>query len=471
MPALQAPVNGIFETHAHLTSDAFDADREAALERARDAGVAAITNIGSGYGFDGNQGALDFVSRYRPLFPNLYATVGIHPHEAGEVGEERYDALIDMAQQDCVVAFGECGLDYFHLHAPKDVQHARFRDCIRMALQVDLPLVIHDRDAHEDVLDILEAEGAHKVGGIFHCFAGDTDHAKRAIAMNFVISIPGIVTFPKATVLQQVVRDIPLEKMVIETDCPYLTPIPYRGKRNEPAYLPHIASKIAELKAPLTAEDVVRITSLNAQRVFKLGEHTEPQIAYRIRNSLYLNLTNRCTIHCKFCGKFKDYTVKGHYLKLPEEPSADALKAAVGDPKSYEEVVFCGYGEPTLRLDVIKEVGRWVKAHGGRVRLNTDGLGCLVHGRDILPDLDGAVDMISVSLNAPDSDSYDKWCPSAHKGKAYPAVKDFIRRAVARFDVTATAVGLPGQDVEECRRIAENELGAKFRFRPYDELG
>ncbi|MBP1687158.1 MAG: hydrolase TatD [Deltaproteobacteria bacterium] len=203
------------------------------------------------------------------------------------------------------------------------------------------------------------------------------------------------------------------------------------------------------------------------------AESSGAEIAYRIGNALYLNITNACTLACGFCPKTQgDYTVKGHQLHLSHQPSFEEVVEAIGDPTMYEEVVFCGYGEPTLRLALLKRVAAWLKERGVRVRLNTDGLANLVHRRNVVLELRGLVDTVSVSLNAQNEALYNEHCQPSRAG-AYAACKAFIRAAVAQLpEVVVTALdGLPGVDIEECRRIAEQELGARFRRRVYGLVG
>ncbi len=195
-------------------------------------------------------------------------------------------------------------------------------------------------------------------------------------------------------------------------------------------------------------------------------------MAYALHGNVYLNVTARCTLRCAFCPKFNGtWEVRGYDLTLYREPSASEMIDAVGDPLAYDEVVFCGLGEPTLRLDAILEVGRALKARGATVRLNTDGLANLVHGRDVTPELAEAVDRVSISLNAQDAETYERHTRPPVEG-AYPALLDFARRAhAAGLDVTLTALdGLPGVEIDACRAIAE-EMGVSFRRRVYNEVG
>jgi TatD DNase family protein len=211
---------------------------------------------------------------------------------------------------------------------------------------------------------------------------------------------------------------------------------------------------------------------MNALRRFRIPAEEEVRITYRIRDSLYLNITNRCTNACTFCAKRRDYHVKGHLLKLPAEPTAAEALAEVGDPTRYDEVVFCGFGEPLLRLDEVKEIAAELKRRGARIRVNTDGLGNLVHGRNVLPELAGRVDALSVSLNAPDAETYARICPNRYGAASFPALLDFLREAPKHVpSVVATAVALPGLDHEAVRRLAESIPGVSFRLRSHDNVG
>jgi TatD DNase family protein len=306
--------------------------------------------------------------------------------------------------------------------------------------------------------------------GVFHCFSGDMDMAEKAMGMGFYISIAGPVTFRNAKKLKEVAGAIPDDYLLIETDAPYLTPEPLRGKRNEPSYIIHTAKAVAELRG-VTLEDISRITTLNAKRLFRIGQvQAEGEIAYRIRDSLYLNITNRCTNKCSFCIRFYSDYVKGHNLRLTVEPTEEELKKAIGDPEQYQEIVFCGYGEPMLRLDLIKSLAAWIKQHKGRVRINTNGHGNLIHGRNILPELQGLIDIISISLDAHDEETYNRICKPAFRN-AFQGIIEFIKEAKKFIpDVQITVVELNGVDIEKCRKIA-GELGVELRLRKLDVVG
>jgi TatD DNase family protein len=308
--------------------------------------------------------------------------------------------------------------------------------------------------------------------GVIHCFTGDYETAKKYIDEGFYVSFSGIVTFKNAENIREAAKKIPIERMLIETDSPYLTPVPFRGKRNEPAYVKYVAEKIAELRG-VSLERIEEETTTNAKNLF-IFEPSEAStsIAYRLRDSLYLNITNRCTIACVFCGKWKSFMLRDFNLRLKKEPTAEEILNAAGDPSIYNEIVFVGWGESLLRMNVVKEVSRRLKEKGARrIRVDTDGLANLVHKRNVLPEIKGLVDAISISLNAQDAPTYAKVCPSKYGEKAYFAVVDFIKEAKNYIpDVTASVVTIPGVDVERCREIVEG-LGVKYRPRIYGRVG
>jgi TatD DNase family protein len=460
------PDTYLIDTHAHLDGHEFSNDFTEMLKRAKEAGIGRIITVGTD--LESSHAAYKIADQYE----HIYCAVGIHPHDAARVTEKCYDIIKKLASSSAkVVAIGEIGLDFYRDRSPREVQEEVFRRFIRVAREVALPLVVHDRDAHDRVMGILKEEGAAQVGGVLHCFSGDPEMARECVDMGFYISIPGTVTYSNNENLRQVIASTKIEHLLLETDCPYLSPVPHRGKRNEPAYVRITAEKVAEIKG-LTLEDIARITSLNACRLFGLGAKKQnSKIAYRIRNSLYLNITNRCSNNCSFCAKFEDFTVKGHLLKLDHEPDAAEVLAAVGDPSQYDEVVFCGYGEPLLRLDLIKDVAKELKLKGSRIRINTDGQANLVHGRNILPELEGVVDSISISLNASSAAEYLRLCHTPFGDAGFAGVCAFITEAKKYIpDVVASAVTVPGVDIAAVRKLAAS-LGVIFREREYTEVG
>ncbi|HWR89040.1 MAG TPA: TatD family hydrolase [Dissulfurispiraceae bacterium] len=463
----------MIDSHCHLEMDAFDRDRDDVIRRAREAGLEAVITIGSD--FEGCRGAVELSRRY----DFVYAAVGIHPHDAKDFNDDIFRQIRewttgndagcteDAGPPPKVVALGEIGLDYHYDHSPREVQREVFARQLAYAVENGLAVVIHSREARDDTLAIVEQSGVTR--GVMHCYSGDPDMAKRLMDRGLLISIAGPVTYKNASRLRDLVKMIPDDFLLIETDAPYLTPDPLRGKRNEPAYIVHTARRIAELRG-ISPDDLDRITTLNAKKLFGIGGMPESEIAYQIRDSLYLNVTNRCTNACGFCVRFYSDYVKGHNLRLRRDPSADELIAAIGDPGRYRQVVFCGLGEPLLRLETVKEVAAWIKSRGGAVRINTNGHGAVIHKRNILPELQGLVDAVSVSLNAQDAETYNRICKPAFTG-AYDEVLRFIREAKVYIpDVQATVVDADGVDVGACRRIADN-LGVPLRVRSLDVVG
>ncbi len=455
------------DTHAHLDFPEFDEDRDEVIKRAKENGVEYIITIGAGRGFEGNISAIGIAEEYE----NIFCAVGIHPHDASSAAKD-FNKLREFVKRKKVVAIGETGLDFYRRISPEDAQIESFRRHIHLALETGLPLILHIRDAYRRAFDILKEEGYVGKKCVVHCFSGNIEDAKEAIDLGLFISFSGSLTFSNARRLRQIAASIPIERVMVETDAPFLSPEPMRGMRNEPSFVIHVARILAEISS-LSMEDIERITSLNVKRVFGfLPFDDSPKIAYKIRNSLYLNITNRCTLSCTFCAKFKSFEVKGHNLKIKKEPTVEEILNAVGDPLDYREIVFCGFGEPLLRLDVVKEVSRILKEKGAKIRIDTDGLANLVYGRNIVPELKGIVDCISVSINAPDPKTYAIICPSSYGERAFFAVKDFILEAKKHIGETiATCVDLPGIDVESCRRVVEQELGVKFRLRRYNDVG
>lgn len=253
------------DSHCHLAGKEYDEDRDAVFARARAAGVEACIVIGAGDGLEGNEAALRLAAECK----EAYAAVGIHPHDAAKVDGEYLTHLKEWTRQQKVIAIGETGLDYHYHHAPREVQQERFREQLRLAKALNLPVIIHNREAWDDTMRLVREEGPLPAGGVFHCFGGILAEAHQAIDLGFFISISGIVTFKKAASLIEVVQKIPLEKMLVETDAPFLAPVPHRGKRNEPAFVALVGEKIAELKnKPIDA--VAQTVTENTKRLFRL---------------------------------------------------------------------------------------------------------------------------------------------------------------------------------------------------------
>lgn len=252
----------LFDSHAHIDDEKFDADRDEVIARARENGVTGIINVGACMASSARSVAL------AEQYESIYAAVGIHPHDAKDTQEADYEQLAAWSKQDKVVAIGEIGLDYYYDLSPRDVQRAVFVRQIDVARQMNMPFIVHDRDAHGDVMDILKKE-AKGLPGVLHCFSGSLEMAREVIKMGFYISIAGPVTFKNAAKLPEIVANVPLERLLVETDCPYLTPHPHRGKRNEPAYVKLVAQQVANLRG-INLSDLAVATSANVKKLFKI---------------------------------------------------------------------------------------------------------------------------------------------------------------------------------------------------------
>ena len=251
------------DSHAHLEMEEFDGDRDAVLGRAAAAGLMAIVTVGTT--IPDCQKAVALAHRH----PQVYAAVGIHPHEVKGIDAGTYEALRVLAQQEKVVAIGEIGLDFFYDLSPREVQLRRFAEQLDLALELDLPVIIHDREAHAETLAILRQRKG-RLRGVLHCFSGDAAMARECLALGFYLSVAGPVTYRKSEQLRAVAREIPAEKLLIETDAPYLSPQPWRGKRNEPVYVVETARCLAEIRG-MAAGELERVTEENARRLFGLG--------------------------------------------------------------------------------------------------------------------------------------------------------------------------------------------------------
>lgn len=253
----------LFETHAHLNAKEFDEDRAEVIARARENGVDTIVNIGF------NAETIPTCMELADNYDFIYAVVGWHPQDAKDMTDEHLEWIAELSRHPKVVGLGEMGLDYYWDTSPRDVQAEVFRKQIRLARKLDMPIIIHNRDAHQDVISILKEEKAADVGGIMHCFSGSWETAKLALDMNFYISFGGPLTFKNAKQPKEVATKVPLDRLLIETDCPYLTPHPFRGKRNESGYVRYVCEEMSNLHG-LSYEEMAKITSENARKLFRL---------------------------------------------------------------------------------------------------------------------------------------------------------------------------------------------------------
>jgi TatD DNase family protein len=255
----------LIDSHAHIQGKEYAGEADAVIARAREAGVEKIIAVGGAGDMSSNTEAIALAASY----PDVYATVGMHPHDAKDVGDGELRKLKELTCRSKVIAVGETGLDYYYSHSPHEVQRRVFTRFIHMARETGLPIVVHERDAARDAAELLRREGEGNLRGVIHCFTGDYQAARDYLDLGFYLSFTGIITFKNAEPLRDVVRKLPLERILIETDSPYLTPVPHRGKRNEPAFVRFVAEMIAYAKS-VALEEVARVTSHNATALFSI---------------------------------------------------------------------------------------------------------------------------------------------------------------------------------------------------------
>ncbi|MEW6656739.1 MAG: YchF/TatD family DNA exonuclease [Aquificota bacterium] len=453
----------MIDTHCHLDL----LKKEDLEETLKDEGLECLITVGY------DRKTIKNAIRLSEEKDHVFCAIGFHPHEADKVREEDFEWLKELAtKHPKVKALGEMGLDFYKEYSDRKRQEEVFRRQIAIARELGLPIVVHSRDAEEETIRILREEKAYEVGGVMHCFTGSYEFMKACVDLGFYISYSGIITYPNAQALREVVKKTPTYRLLIETDAPFLAPQPVRGKPNKPPYIRYTAEVLAQLIPNSSFEDVERMTSENAKLLFNLINGKKETITYVINNKLYINLTNKCNLHCAFCQRERErnFMVKGYWVWVSRDPSVEEVIREIGDPKKYEEIVFCGYGEPTLRFSALKEIAKWVKERGGRVRVDTNGLMFTFLPREKLKELKGLVDVWSVSLNAPDKETYDRVCRPAQVN-AFEMVIDFIKEALKEgFEVVATAVDYDGVDMKKTEELARS-LGAKFRGRVYEVVG
>lgn len=449
------------DTHAHLFYENFKDDLDDVIKRAKENGVDYILVP-----------ATDITTAEETLklcdnYDFIYAAVGIHPHDTKDWDDSLLSKIEQLAKHPKVVAIGEIGLDYYYDFSPKTQQIKALRSQIELALKLELPVIIHNRDSDEDMMEIISSYCSTGLKAQFHCFNASLNDAIEYMKMNHFISFTGNITFKKSDELRNILKHIDLNHLLLETDSPFMTPVPHRGKRNEPSFVKLVAEKIAEVHNT-SLEDIARITSLNAFRMFGIGSKPKVSFTYKLGNSLYINVTNRCNADCVFCRRKEDPFLRGYNLgmKKSEEPGADAYIKEIGDPKQYDEIVFCGYGEPTIRWDLVKEIARYVKELGGKTRLNTNGHGNFINRRDITPEMKGLIDVVSISFNTFNPGQYAEIMrvDELH----FYEMLDFAKKSKQFVEkVVMTVVDFDEIEIEKAKKVVEEEIGAEFRVRHY----
>ncbi len=449
------------DTHAHLFYPNFEGELDEVISRAKENGIDYIlvpaTDLKTA------EQVIDLTEKYEMV----YGAVGVHPHDTKNWTSSLIPKIEKLAKHKKIVAIGEIGLDYYYDFSPKEKQIEAFKAQIELALKLDLPVIIHNRDSDEDMMNIIRSYCGAGLKAQFHCFNGSLENAMEIVGMNYMISFTGNITFKKSDELRRIVQHIPPENLLLETDSPFMTPVPHRGKRNEPSYVKYVAEQIAELHK-LRIQDVAKITSFNAFRIFGIGSKAESVFTYKLGNSLYINVTNRCNAHCVFCKREEQPFLRGYNLGMErsEEPIAEVYIKEIGDPKNYSEIVFCGYGEPTIRWEIVKDISKFVKANGGKTRLNTNGHGNIINKKDITPEMKGLIDVVSISLNTFDPKQYSELV--GLETSYFDEMIDFAKKSKPYVEkVVMTIVSIDEVDIERARKITEEEIGAEFRVREF----
>jgi TatD DNase family protein len=449
------------DTHAHLFDEQFANDLDGVFARATAAGVTTIiipaTDIAT------TRKAIAIAEKY----PQAYATAGVHPHDTKDWNDDWLREIERLASHPKVVAIGEIGLDYHYDFSPREQQIRAFTAQLELACALDLPVVVHNRESDEDMNRIITSFRNRCLRAQFHCYNGSAADALAFTAMGHRISFTGNITFKKFDELREIARRIPPDHLMIETDSPYMAPVPFRGKRNEPAHVIRVAETLAELHG-VSVEEMGRITTRNARHFFALGETAKLTFVYPLGKSLYINVTNRCNADCVFCARKGEAMLDGYPLRMKksEEPPAQEYINRIGAPLQYEEIVFCGYGEPTIRWDLVKTVAGFVKENGGKTRINTNGHGNLINKRDITPEMHGLIDTVSISLNSTDRKQYAELMrvPEHY----FDEMIDFAKRAKRHVPrVVLSIVDYPGIDQAAAEKFVTDEVGVTFRLRPY----
>ena len=455
-------MKNLTDTHAHLFYPDYADDIDEVISRAIEAGVEKIvvpaTDLAS------SAKVVELTKKYDVI----YGTVGVHPLDSKEWRKEWIPLLEETVKNNQkIVAIGEIGLDYYYDYSPKSKQMEAFRDQLDLAIKLDLPVVIHNRDSDYDMMEIIREYTPKGLRAQFHCFNAPLEHALEFVRMGHMISFTGNITFKKAEDIRKIAARVHPEHLLLETDSPFMTPVPHRGKRNEPANVLFVAEELAK-HHHLTVDDIARITAFNAWRFFKIGDPPAVSHVYPIGTALYVNVTNRCNADCVFCGRIDFPFIAGYNLGMDknDEPDVQQYINAIGVPVKYSEIVFCGYGEPTIRWDVIKTVAGFVKENGGKTRINTNGHGNVINHRDITPEMKGLIDTVSISLNSTDAKSYAELMRVDEK--MYYEMLEFARKAKEFVpNVVMSVVGIPEVDIEKARTIAEDQVGVSFRVRTY----
>ncbi len=446
----------LFDTHCHLSDERFCDDLDRVLVSAAESGVTGF--LVPGISLESSRKAA-FLSETRT---GVYAAAGIHPNEFDPDFPDNSTDISEILLRPRVIAVGETGMDLYRERTLAGLQIKMFRKHIRLAETFGLTLIVHSRNAEREVLDILGNDVTVPV--IMHCYTGPSDIALEAADRGYYVGFAGPLTFRKNSLLRDLAGSLPPDRILIETDSPYLSPEPLRGRRNEPSNVRYMADVISELwdsDPALTAETLMS----NSLKALQLGEFRRTDLVYLLYGNIYMNITGRCSNRCRFCIKDRADGIGGYYLKHHEEPPEGRLESIIEtlSPGMGDELVFCGYGEPTMRPELLRRLARRAAGRGFPVRLNTNGTCLLWLSLEETAELLEPFDAVSISLNTSCREEYNTICRPAD-GNAWDRLMEFIELAGRVASVNLTAVRYSGIEMESVQKLAKN-LSLPLRIR------
>lgn len=446
-----------FDTHCHLYYNSYDNDILDVIKFAKSNGVTRI--LVPGIDEDSSRKASQLAASHSGVF----ASVGLQPNESPEYPDTFIEKLAELTIQPRVIAIGETGLDFYRTETPRETQYDRLARQLELAEKLAYPIILHSRGAERELLEYLVDKNPN-IPVIFHCYTGLLETALKVAGEGYYLSFAGPVTFSKGEYLREIVKNIPPEQILIETDGPFMSPEPLRGKRNEPAYVRHIADVIADVMGTSQEATAAQLTQ-NAERAFLLGEHRRTDLVYSLYGRIYMNITGKCDNRCTFCIKNRQDGIGGYYLRHKTEPDSGQLENIIDVlmPEWAGELVFCGFGEPTMRPVLLGKLAGRAKKKGFRTRLNTNGLCLSRMSTDEAMLFLKCFDTVSISLNASNEDEYNRVCQPSDK-KAWKHLHEFITLAEKTCSIHLTAVRNSNIDMRRVQKHAE-EMNFSLRIR------
>ncbi len=393
----------------------------------------------------------------------VWAAVGVHPNSIGEASSTDFSTVKRLLLEPGVLAVGETGLDFYREEVPRQVQKEWLHRHVDLAADLGYPLILHSRSAEEDLLD--ELPPCVDTPVILHCYTGAADTARRAGDRGFYVGFAGPLTYPANEHLRELVRCLPGDRILVETDSPYLSPEPLRGRLNEPERVLLIAEAVASARG-IQVADALDMLWQNSIDAFQIGSERRTDLLYRLGSNLYANISDKCNCDCVFCLRFRQTGIGGYHLEHTEEPSSERLIRSFEmlEPDWFDEIVFCGFGEPTTRPDLLIRLAGISRGKGYVTRLDTNGLALELMSADRVREMLSMFDRVSVSLNESSAAGYARICHTRYTDP-WSSLLRFIRLSVeCGCRTTLTAVRYPGVDLEGAAVLAA-ELGLPFRTR------